>query len=53
MPVGGTVWEDAAALQEAKYIEAYLIDAGDGFDLALWQSKIIAAPSAEPQFPVD
>ncbi len=51
--LGGTMWTDADALSQARYIEAYLVDAGDGFDVALWQSRIIAAPSPAPQFPVD
>jgi hypothetical protein len=53
LPIGGVMWTKADALQQAKYIEVYLVDAAEGFDVALWQSKIIAAPSAQPQFPVD
>jgi hypothetical protein len=53
VPVGGVMWTEVDALQQAKYIEVYLVDAGEGYDVALWQSKIIAAPSAAPQFPVD
>lgn len=51
--LGGTMWTDADALSKARYVEAYLVDAGDGFDVALWQSRIIVAPSPTPQFPVD
>lgn len=51
--VSGTIWTDLEALMRARYIEVYLIDAGEGFDTALWNSQIIDAPSSTPQFPVD
>lgn len=53
VPIGGTIWTDTDVLMHAKYIEAYLVTAGAGYETALWQSKIIAAPSATPQLPVD
>jgi hypothetical protein len=51
--IGGTMWTEVDALSKARYVEAYLVDAGAGFDVALWQSRIIDAPSSTPQFPVD
>jgi hypothetical protein len=53
VPLGGTIWLDTNALEQAEFIEVYLVDASDGFDVALWNSKIIAGPSATPQFPID
>jgi hypothetical protein len=44
VPIGGTIWTDLEALTRARYVEVYLVDAGDGFDTALWQSQIIDAP---------
>jgi hypothetical protein len=53
MPVGGTVWTQVAALESAKYIEVYLVDDGPGFSITLSNSRIIDAPSKQPQFPVE
>lgn len=54
VPVGGTVWLDIKALEQAEFIEVYLVDdPGGGFDVALWNYKIIPQPSAAPQFPVE
>ncbi len=54
VPLGGTVWLDTAALENAEFIEVYLVDdPGGGFNVALWNYKIIAAPSPTPQYPVD
>lgn len=53
VPIGGTMWTDTDALQSAKFIEAYLVPGVDGYAVAMWNSKIIAAPSKTPQFPVD
>jgi hypothetical protein len=53
VPIGGAKWTDTAALTSAKYIEAYLTPGVDGFAVAMWNSKIIDAPSKTPQFPVD
>ena len=53
VPIGGTMWTDTDALMSAKYIEAYLMPGVDGYAVAMWNSKIIAAPSKSPQFPVD
>jgi len=52
-PIGGTMWTDTDALKSAKYIEVYLVPGVDGYAIAMWNSKIIAAPSKTPQFPVD
>lgn len=51
--MGGTIWTDRQALMRARYIEVYLVEAGDGLDTALWQSKIIDAPSSAPRLPID
>jgi hypothetical protein len=53
IPLSGTVWLDTKALEDAEFIEAYLVDGDPGFDVALWNYRIISAPSAQPQFPVD
>lgn len=53
VPIGGTIWTDTEVLLHAKYIEVYLVADGAGYETALWQSKIIGAPSANPQLPVD
>ncbi|MEI9902526.1 MAG: hypothetical protein WDN31_23290 [Hyphomicrobium sp.] len=54
VPLGGTVWLDTDALEQAEFIEVYLIDGADGgFDVPLSNYRIIAAPSPAPQFPVD
>ncbi len=53
VPIGGAKWTDTAALTSAKYIEAYLTPGVDGFAVAMWNSKIIDAPSKTPQYPVD
>jgi hypothetical protein len=53
VPIGGVLWTDADALAAARFIEAYLAGGAPAFDVALYQSQIIAAPSETPQFPVD
>jgi hypothetical protein len=53
VPVGGTIWTQIEDLQQARYIEAYLSSGPEGFRPALDQTRIIAAPSDVPQFPVD
>ena len=53
VPIGGAMWIDTDALSSAKYIEAYLTPGVDGYAVAMWNSKIIDAPSATPQFPVE
>jgi hypothetical protein len=53
VPIGGAKWTDADTLTSAKYIEAYLTPGVDGYAVAMWNSKIIDAPSKAPQFPVD
>ncbi len=53
VPIGGAKWTDTDALKSAKYIEAYLTPGVDGYAVAMWNSKIIDAPSKTPQFPVD
>jgi len=53
MPIGGVLWTRLEALKSARFIEVYLVEDGQGFDVALWNSRIISAPSDEPQFPVD
>lgn len=53
VPIGGTVWLDTDALEKADYMEVYLDDSADGFDVPLSNYKLIPKLSAEPQFPVD
>jgi hypothetical protein len=53
VPIGGAKWTDTAALTSAKYIEVYLTPGVDGYAVAMWNSKLIDAPSKAPQFPVD
>ena len=53
VPIGGAKWTDTEALKSAKYIEVYLVPGVNGYAIAMWNSKIIAAPSKTPQFPVD
>lgn len=52
VPIGGTVWLNTEALEHADYMEVYLDDAAEGFDVALWNYKLIPALSSAPQFPV-
>jgi hypothetical protein len=45
IPLGGTLWKQLDALKRARYIEAFLTaDMG----IALWQSRIVTAPSKQP-----
>ncbi len=53
VPIGGAKWTETETLTSAKYIEAYLAPGVDGYAVAMWNSKVIAAPSKAPQFPVD
>lgn len=53
VPIGGVLWTNADALAEARFIEAYLTGSKPSFDVALYQSQIIDAPSETPQLPVD
>jgi len=51
--VGGVIWTRTAALEAAHFIEVYLVEDGLGFDVALWNSRIVDMPTDEPQFPID
>jgi hypothetical protein len=53
VPIGGVLWTNADALAAARFIEAYLIGSEPSFDVALYQSRIIDAPSDAPQLPVN
>jgi hypothetical protein len=53
VPIGGTLWLDTDALEKADYMEVYLNDAAEGFDVALWNYKLIPKLSDTPQLPVD
>jgi len=53
VPIGGVLWTDADALAEARFLEAYLIGSGPSFDVALYQLRLIAAPSEAPQLTAD
>src|SRR5262249_46565387 len=45
VPIGGTIWTEIPRLQAARYIEAYLGNAGEGYRPALDQQRIIGEPS--------
>ncbi|MBI1651221.1 hypothetical protein [Hyphomicrobium sulfonivorans] len=53
VPVGAAIWTPLEALMIAGFIEVYLVERDDGFDVALWNTRIIDAPSAKPQFSAD
>ena len=53
VPIGGTVWLDTDALEKADYMEVYLDDSADGFEVPLWNYKLISKLSDTPQFPVE
>lgn len=53
VPIGGAKWTQTDTLTNAKFIEVYLAPGVDGYAVAMWNSKIIDAPSKAPQFPVD
>jgi len=46
--VGGTLWTDRDALMRAKYLEVFLNRVDGGYQVALWQSRIIEAPTDTP-----
>ena len=52
IPAGGTLWTGRDELLKARYIEAALNSdkAGKKFQVALWNSSIIKAPSRTPQY---
>jgi hypothetical protein len=45
---GGTLWTDHDALMRAKYLEAFLNRTDGRYQVALWQSRIIEAPTERP-----
>jgi hypothetical protein len=49
--VGGTLWTDRDALLRAKYLEAFLNRVEGRYEVALWQSRIIEAPTDTPVVP--
>jgi hypothetical protein len=49
--IGGAIWTDYERLWKAKYLEVFLNRADQGYEVALWQSRIIGAPTAQPTFP--
>ena len=53
VPVGGTLWLDTDALENADYMEVYLDAAADGFDVAMWNYKLIPKISDTPQLRFD
>jgi hypothetical protein len=53
LPVGGVVWLEIDALEQADYMEVYLADAANGFEVPLWNYRLIPKPSSAPQFPVE
>jgi tetratricopeptide (TPR) repeat protein len=48
--VGGTLWTDLDALRAARYLEAFLNRVNGRYQVALWQSRIIDAPTDKPVF---
>jgi hypothetical protein len=48
--VGGTLWTDYESLRKAKYLEVFLNSTERGYEVALWQSRIIEAPTEQPTF---
>jgi hypothetical protein len=48
MVVGGTLWTDHDSLKQAKYLEAFLNRMERRYQIALWQSRIIEAPTDSP-----
>jgi hypothetical protein len=48
MVVGGTLWTDHDRLKQAKYLDAFLNRVERRFQIALWQSRIIEAPTDSP-----
>ena len=46
--VGGTLWTDYESLLNAQYLEVFLNGNERGYEVALWQSKIIEKPTDEP-----
>jgi hypothetical protein len=48
MVVGGTLWTDHDRLKQAKYLEAFLNRVDQHYQVALWQSRIIEAPTDNP-----
>jgi hypothetical protein len=51
MIVGGTLWKDYDSLLKAKYLEVFLNSTEHGYEVALWQSRIITGPTEQPTFP--
>lgn len=49
-PPGGEFWVRWEELERARFLEAYVNREGEGYAIATWQSAIIGAPSAKPQF---
>jgi hypothetical protein len=49
--VGGTFWTDYDRLRQAKHLEVFLNKTDTGYEVALWQSHIIEAPTTRPTFP--
>jgi len=47
---GGEHWTRWEEIERARYLEAYVNREGRGYAIAAWQSAIIAAPTATPQF---
>ena len=46
--VGGTLWTDHDALRRAKYLEVFLNRVDGRYEVALWQSRIMEAPTDTP-----
>lgn len=46
--VGGTLWTDYDSLLRAQYLEVFLNREEQRYEVALWQSRIIDAPTTDP-----
>lgn len=46
--IGGTLWTDYDRLRQAKYLEVFLNSTERGYEVALWQSRMIEAPTSQP-----
>jgi hypothetical protein len=46
--IGGTLWADYDRLMKAKYLEVFLNSDETGYNVALWQSHVIDAPTEKP-----
>jgi hypothetical protein len=46
--IGGTLWTDLGELMKARYLEVFLNQVDGKYEVALWQSRILEAPTDRP-----